>query len=173
MSYLQEHHAYFFSLEDFSVGSNLDPIEHHFNDEIIKEKLEKALEDTRNRKYKEYPSRLKCTFVAPTEESANEWCKSVKSQLWASQGCYLEYYIYEVVGTSVFYWFNSDVLMLAYWPDNKDVNEVSEEYWSSYSNNRLCSSTFDIEGLTDKSLKIVDKKKMCLDRNRMYKELNV
>ena len=50
MSYLQEHHAYFFSLENFSVGSNLDPIEHRFNGEVIKEKLEKALENTRKRK---------------------------------------------------------------------------------------------------------------------------
>lgn len=173
MKNIQEEHAYFFSLEEFSVGSVLNPIVHHFNSETKKDMLEETLEKIRKRKYESYPSRLKCTFVAPTEESANEWCKSVKSQLWASQGCSLEYYIYEVVGTGPFYCFNADVLMHINWPYNKEVDKVSEEYWSSCSENKPCSSTFDIEGITYNHLRIVSKKKMFLDRNRIYEEVNV
>lgn len=169
MSKLQEEHAFFFSLKDFSVGKILSAIEHRFNGDTIKDKLEKKLEDLRRCKYKEYPSRLKCTFVAPTEESANDWCKTVKSQLWAQQGCYLEYYIYEVVGAGPFYWFNADLLMEINWPYNKDINVVTDEYWLSCSKTKPYSTTFDIEGLTDNSLRIVSKKKMYLDKNRIYK----
>ena len=65
MNILQDRYAYFFSLEDFPVGSTIDPIEHHFNEEGVKEKLEETLESIRKSKYRDFPSRLKGTFVAP------------------------------------------------------------------------------------------------------------
>lgn len=95
-----QNHVYFFSLEDFNIGKDIEPLVRQYNDNSLKAQMEMALEDKRQSLFRDFPSRQRCTFVAPTEESANEWCKSVKSQLWASQGCYLEYYIYELVSTS-------------------------------------------------------------------------
>lgn len=71
MNILQDRYAYFFSLEDFPVGSTIDPIEHHFNEEGVKEKLEETLESIRKSKYRDFPSRLKCTFVAPPRGSTS------------------------------------------------------------------------------------------------------
>lgn len=166
MKATRQDHVFFFSLENFSLEENLTPIEHHFNDDTAKAEMEKALEDKRKAKYENYPSRLNCIFVAPTEESANEWCKSVKSMLWASRGCYLEYYIYELVGTNEIYWFDADIL------HNNNLEEMSDEYWASCSQTKPLSTSFDIEGITNRGLKIVSKKKMCLDRNRIYKEIH-
>lgn len=163
--------VFFFSLKDFSVGSVISPIDHSFRGSTSKEDIEKALENLRICEFKDYPSRLKCTFVAPSEEAANEWCKCVKSFKWASQGCYLEYYIYELSGSSVL-WFNADVLMQIKYPDNKkEVDEIAKEYWLSCSKEKLDSVFSDIEGITDKDLIVVSKKKMCLDKDRTYKEL--
>ena len=82
-----QNHVYFFSLEDFNVGKSIEPFVRQYNDDSLKAKKERVLEDKRQALFQNCPSRQKCTFVAPTEESANEWCKSVKSQLWVSQGC--------------------------------------------------------------------------------------
>lgn len=91
------------------LGKDIEPLARQYNDNSLKTRMEMALENIRQSRIGHYPSRLRCTFVAPTEESANEWCKSIKSQLWASQGCYLEYYIYELVSTSPLLWFNADI----------------------------------------------------------------
>jgi hypothetical protein len=171
---IYQNHVYFFSLEDFNVGKIIEPFVRQYNDDSLKAKMERGLEDKRQALFQDCPSRQRCTFVAPTEESANEWCKTVKSQLWASQGCYLQYYIYELVSTSPILWFNADILMQSKMPDNnKSIDEIAGEYWLSCSRSKTLSTTFDIEGLVDGPLTIISKKEMCLDRNRKYKEIYV
>lgn len=162
-----QNHVYFFSMEEFNFGKDIEPLVRQYNDNSLKTRMEMALENIRQSRFGHYPSRLRCTFVAPTEESANEWCKSVKSQLWASQGCYLEYYIYELVSTSPLLWFNADILLQS---NNKSLDEIAGEYWLPCSIIKPLSTTFDIEGLVDGPLTIISKKEMCLDRNRKYKE---
>ena len=167
-----QNHVYFFSLEEFNVEKDIEPLVRQYNDNSLKARMEMALEDKRRSRFGHYPSRLRCTFVAPTEESANEWCKSVKSQLWASQGCYLEYYIYELVGTSPILWFNADILMQSKMPGNNiSLDEIAGEYWLSCSTSKPLSTAFDIEGLVDGSLTIISKKEMCLDSNRKNREI--
>ena len=84
----------------------------------------------------------------------------------------MEYYIYELVSTSPIFWFNADILMQSKMPgNNKSIDEIAEEYWLSCSINIPLSTTFDIEGLADGPLTIISKKKMCLDRDRKYKEI--
>ena len=166
-----QNHVYFFSLEEFNVEKDIEPQVRQYNDNSLKARMEMALEDKRQSRFGPYPSRLRCTFVAPTEESANEWCKTVKSQLWASQGCYLQYYIYELVSTSPILWFNADILMQSKMPDNnKSIDEIAGEYWLSCSTSKPLSTAFDIEGLVEGPLAIISKKEMCLYRNRKYKE---
>lgn len=88
----QQNHAFFYSLKEFDIGSVLKPIKHLSEEGTQKSKLEEALEITRLCEYKTYPSRLRCIFVASTEESANEWFKSIKapSQKFST----LEYHYY-------------------------------------------------------------------------------
>lgn len=165
-------HVYFFSLKEFNVGKTIEPLVRQYNDNSLKAQMERSLEDKRQSRFKDYPSRLRCTFVASTEKSANEWCRSVNSQLWTSQGFFLEYYIYELVCTSPIYWFDADILMQSKLPGNrKSINEISEEYWMSCSKSKPSSTTLGIEGLVDNSLLIVSKKKMYLDKNRKNKEI--
>lgn len=80
-----QNHVYFFSLEDFNVGKIIEPFVHQYNDDSLKAKMERVLEDKRQALFQDCPSQQRCTFVVPTEESANEWCKTVKSQLLASR----------------------------------------------------------------------------------------
>lgn len=167
-----QHHVFSFSLEDFNIGKGLEPLVRQYNGNSLKAQMERALEHKRQVLFRDYPSRQKCTFVAPTEESANEWCKSVKSQLWKSQGFYLEYYIYELVCTSPILWFDADILMQGKISgNNKSIDEIAKEYWLSCSRTPPLSTTFDIEGLVENPLTILSQKKMCLDRNREYKEI--
>ncbi len=167
-----QNHVYFFSLEDFSIRKSLEPLVRQYNDNSLKAQTERVLEDKRQSLFKDYPSRLRCTFVAPTEESANEWCKVTKSQLWSSQGRYLEYYIYELICTSPLYWFNADILMQSIISTNdKSIDEIAEEYWLSCSRSKPLSTTFYIEALVDDPLIIISKKKMCLNEDRLYIEL--
>ena len=169
-----QHHAYFFSLEDFNIGECIKPLVRQCYGISLKGQMERALEHKRQELFQDCPSRQKCTFVAPTEESANEWCKSVKSQLWESQGFNLEYYVYELVCTSPILWFNADVLMQCKIPgNNKSIDEIAKEYWLSCSRTHPLSTTFDIEGLVENPLTILSQKKMCLDRNREYREINI
>jgi len=166
-------HVYFFSLQNFPDGILLNPISHVFGENRIKKEMEKALESERNMNYNKYPSRLNCTFVASSEEAANEWCKSVNALKWKSQGYYLEYYVYELIGSPIF-WFNADILMQIYLPQNvKSFEEISKEYWQSYSEKRPESTDSEFEGITNSNLTIISKKKMCLDRNRVFKELHI
>lgn len=170
--YNVQEHVYFFSLYDFPIGKSIEPLVRQYdNDGTYKAKIENVLEEKRQSLFAEYPSRLKCTFVAPTEQSANEWFKSLKTQLWQKHGYHLEYYIYKLVCSTSIYWFNADTLMQIVIDKDKSIEEIAEEYWSSCSTIKPQSTTSDQEGLVNGLLSIVSKKKYLLDKNRKYEEI--
>lgn len=75
-----QNHVYFFSLEEFNVEKDPESLVRQYNDNSLKARMEIALEDKRLSRFGIYLLQLRCTFVAPTEEAANERCKTVKAQ---------------------------------------------------------------------------------------------
>ena len=167
---MEQEHVFFFSQEEFNIDDVINPITHQFESGSNKGVMEETLEKVRKEQYPQCPSRLFCTFVAPTEISANEWLKAVKHNEWKYQGSCLVYYIYELAPTGNILWYYADILMqqaYAKWKTNVDI---AKEYWASCSLNKPNCSNIKYEGIAVNPLYVVNKNRMSINPKGIYTE---
>lgn len=118
--------VYHYSRVEFKVGDSLKPNKDiNFNN--TRKVLESNLEEIRTSRYPNFPSRLNCLYVAPTEELAKEWAKRINIDRWRNYGENVDFFVYEVDVEKNLYWFNNDVIMMSVY----DNIVKREDYWES------------------------------------------
>lgn len=121
--------AYHFTYSDLEIGISISPkVYGGFRD--MKALIEESLERVRVKEYSNYNTRLNCVFLAPTKESALEWCRDINIVHWRNEQKEVSFYLYSVEISEPPIWFDSDILSGFYFPNN-DKDAISKSYWDS------------------------------------------
>lgn len=158
------HKAYHFSFIDMEIGTSISPKLSYFRNEK-KIEMESVLERIRLESYNEYPSRLDSLFLAPTINSAQQWCKIININHWRQEKREFLFYVYEIETEENLLWFDADKLGDFYTP-NYDAIKVAHSYWSSINENIEQENLSDFfEAVTSNAVKIVGKYRYKIDIN--------
>ena len=125
----KKYKAYHFSSTDVEIGSTIPPKTYgNFSD--IKGVVEESLEKVRLEKFPNLNTRLNCVFLAPTEESAREWCRDINILHWRNEQKEVEFFVYAVETQEQPIWFDSELLMSFSFPNAKN-DDIANTYWNS------------------------------------------
>lgn len=149
--------AYHFSYTDMEIGARLQPRTHNFFSDT-KAKAEESLEKIRISKYPDYNTRLCCVFLAPTKESALEWCKEINIEHWRNEQQEVSFFLYSVKVREKPIWFDSNILA-DFHVQNKNIDRISEAYWESGKDSVEPHTTQALEYMTANEVIITSKSK--------------
>ena len=97
-------------------------------------------------------------FLAPTKESALEWCRDINILHWRNERLEVPFFLYFVEISEQPIWFDSNILVGFYFPDtNKD--SISKAYWDSGIIDVEPNTTRALEYMTSKETVIIGKTK--------------
>lgn len=121
--------AYHFSYIHLEIEDTISPKK--YSDLMgIKAEMEENLERVRIKEYPNYNTRLNCVFLAPTEESAKEWCREINIWRWRDEQKEISFYLYVVELSERPIWYNAGIL-LDFNNVNADKYAISKTYWDS------------------------------------------
>ena len=166
--------VYFFSEKKIGIGERIAPM-HNNSDgwSEFKTRMEKVLERVRQSEehFSDYPSRYYCHYLAATEKSANEWFKTIKISTWRNQHSPLVYYLYKVSLHHSIKWFDAKILLDFRFMNVNHYDDIAHRYWNSAHDESICGNE-DEEGLTDAEITIIERKKMEINSEGNYHEVN-
>ena len=155
-----QYEAYHFSFEDMEIGTIIPPKTYNALSGR-KALMEECLESVRVENFSMYNSRLYCVFLAPSEESAKEWCRAINIDHWRAEHKEVVFFVYLVEIQEQPIWFDNDILIEFTLPRaNKDA--ISIGYWNSGVTYVEPHTVRLLEYMTAKDVVIVDKTKWVL-----------
>lgn len=151
------HIAFHFSNEDMEIGDSIYPkLYDGFTG--MKAGMEESLERVRINDFPNYNTRLYCVFLAPTKESALEWCREINIVHWRNEQKEVCFFLYSVELQEKPMWYDSTILTGFYFPNN-EKDSISEAYWKSGNTFVEPHTTRTLEYMTAKEVVIIDKTK--------------
>ena len=119
---ISESNDHIYSKKEFQLGQILRPILHKTNMDL----KHINLEESRRNEFQHLPSRMnRCTFIAPTIKSANEWARDINISKWRNNNIRVKYFVYKVTFRDHPIWFNAHYFNIA-----QRTNDYNN-YWKS------------------------------------------
>ena len=150
-----KYYAYHFSYSDMEIGTSISP-KVYGDFRGMKSLMEESLEKVRTKEYSNYNTRLNCVFLAPTKESALEWCRDINILHWRNERLEVSFFLYFVEISEQPIWFDSDILVGFYIP-NTNKDSISKAYWDSGIIDIDPNTTRALEYMTVKETVIIGK----------------
>lgn len=153
--------AYHYSLNNIEIGTSIPP---RMYESFMGKKalIEECLEKFRKDNCPQCHTRLNCVFLAPSEDSAKEWCKRTMINHWRMQD--VEFYVYCVEIDTLPIWYDSDILMEIYYT-KITPEDLSKKYWNSASLEIESNTDHLYECMVSTDVRIVGKSKWYIDTN--------
>lgn len=152
-----KYYAYHFSYSDMEIGTSISPkVYRDFRG--MKATVEESLERVRAKMYSNYNTRLNCVFLAPTKESALEWCRDINILHWRNERVEVPFFLYFVEISEQPIWFDSNILDGFYFP-NTNIDSISKTYWDSGIIDIEPNTTHGLEYMSAKETIIIGKSK--------------
>lgn len=152
-----KYYAYHFSFSDMEIGTSISPkVYRDFRG--MKATMEESLERVRAKMYSNHNTRLNCVFLAPTKESALEWCRDINILHWRNERVEVPFFLYLVEISEQPIWFDSNILDDFYFP-NTNIDSISKAYWDSGIIYIEPNTTHGLEYMSAKETIIIGKSK--------------
>ena len=152
-----KYYAYHFSFSDMEIGTSISPkVYRDFRG--MKATMEESLERVRAEMYSNHNTRLNCVFLAPTKESALEWCRDINILHWRNERLEVSFFLYFVEISEQPIWFDSNILDDFYFP-NTNIDSISKAYWDSGIIDIEPNTTHGLEYMSAKETIIIGKSK--------------